>query len=131
MCGYFREVRSGFFGDIIGVKIWVELVNGVLTCYDSPFGGTVVSTIECKSIADIEEIVFDKLEIAIEAIKISLLNPDPNLPNTELIWGWADDRAKFKGLWRKALITNHGSGLVDEHTFQSLTEVGMLFFHLL
>ena len=100
--------------------MWVELVEGVIYCYESPYGGLLTNTIDCKLISDIEEIIYDKLEISIEAIKITLMNADPNLPPTELLWGWADDRTRLKKLWRRSLVYNHGSGIVSMKTASSI-----------
>ena len=121
MCGWFTEVRLGWNADIIGVKIWVELVEGVLNCYESPHGGSLINTIDCKRISDIVEIMYDKLAIKIEAVKITLMNIDPNLPPTEMIWGWANDRNRLKKLWRRALICNHGSGVVSVKTASAIS----------
>ena len=34
--------------------MWVELVKGFLYCYDSPHGGMLLESIDCKDIVDIE-----------------------------------------------------------------------------
>ena len=124
MCGWFTDVRLGWNADIIGVKMWVELVEGVIKCYESPYGGSLSNTIDCKRISDIEEIMYDKLEIDIEAVKITLMNLDPNLPPIEMIWGWADDRNRLKKLWRRALIHTHGSGVVSTKTASTILKHG-------
>merc|ERR1712146_764519 len=104
--------------------MWVDLVEGVLQCYESPYGGSLSNTIDCKRISDIEEIMYDKLEIDIEAVKITLMNLDPNLPPIEMIWGWADDRNRLKKLWRRALIHTHGSGVVSTKTASTILKHG-------
>ena len=132
MCGWFRQIENSVlaFGDIVSEKYWVELSEGALIIRDSPKGGKVIRTISCKLITDVEEIVYDKLEIAIEALKITVLSStkEEGAPVTveELIWGWGSDKSKLKAAWRKALVHTHGSGVIIGKNHISVKGVGKL-----
>ena len=108
------------FGVIKGEKIWVVLCDGEIYVYDSPFEGTLKYHFTCKEISHLEEVLSDKLEIKIECIEITLLKKDSEPFAKSHSWAWAKDSSKYKGLWRRALIQNHGSGIVSEKTSRAI-----------
>lgn len=112
MCGWFREITTSPFGDIQSQRIWVELADGQVKISTGPRSGKCLRNISCDAISDVEEIMYDKLEISIEALKLTVLSTSESLPNENLVWGWANDKERWKGRWREALVRTHGSGFV-------------------
>ena len=83
-----------------------------LFCYNNQFDGQVKYTYECDQIVDILETVYEKLEIPIAGLLVkmsteSVLNGGLLPELSELMWGWGDDAAQTKGLWRRALVRHH------------------------
>ena len=74
MCGYFWHIKTSFFGQVTGDKIWVVLHNGVLYTYESAFETTLLRTIECKDIVDVTEKVFDKIEMKVPELTLKCRN---------------------------------------------------------
>ena len=100
ICGYFWNIKSSFFGAVSGEKIWVVMFNKSLFCYDSPLEAKLLRKIDCKSIAHIEESAYDKLEMTLEVVKITLSSASEE----NLLWGWAADSQKIRRIW---YATNH------------------------
>jgi hypothetical protein len=111
MCGWFSRINTNLFGDVYGKKMWVILDAGVLYCYDSQFENYLIEQFSCNELADMEEIMCHKLEIAIEAISITFKPVEPEIIGRNMLWAWGSDVGQIKGLWRRALIKNHGSGI--------------------
>jgi hypothetical protein len=105
MCGWFTSMTKTFFSDIDGENVWVVLYLGEILCYDTPFQGVLRRKFSCKKIVNIEEIMFDKLEIPVEALRLTLSPPEDgsSKEEEEIIWGWKKDGGKYKGMWRRAL----------------------------
>ena len=97
ICGWFRWMHLDYFGEIIGEKVWVEVCNGSILLYDSPYGGKVIQKIECKTICDVQEIMYDKLEIKLEAISVQCVPEDDSLVGNSYVLGWNDDKLKLRG----------------------------------
>jgi hypothetical protein len=123
ICSWFRHMKSTILGDIIGEKVWVELSDGVIKMYASPFNGSLIRQIPCKRLIDAKEIMYDKLEIKIEAIEITMI-PEVDsssiageiqtiLAHEMMVWAWNSDGIGLKKQWRKALIATHGTGVVE------------------
>ena len=108
MCGYFWEISSDFFGGVRGNKIWVVLHEKNLFCYSNQHDAVAQKTVNCKTIMDIHEHVYDRMEIPIDGIIIKIerevFEGSGSFELAELMWGWGDDVQQNKGLWRRALI---------------------------
>jgi C2 domain len=88
ICGWFWEIKSSFFGAITGEKMWVVLNDGVLYCYDSPFEFQKLHQFLCSNIVEIEEVVYDKLEIVMDGLTIKVHHGGNDV---KYIWAWGDD----------------------------------------
>ena len=113
MCGWFWELKTSFFGEISGEKIWVVLHDNMLHVYDSINEINLIEKIDCHDIADIEEKVFNKLEISMQELTIKFKNKNRG----DLLWAWGEDASKVKGLWRRSLVRNHHHYQVSSTTF--------------
>merc|ERR1711871_1610140 len=83
-----------------------------LYLYDNPFRNVLIhkDAIDCDRVLDIQEMKYEKLDLNVQGMKIILDNVNPTYQETdtsnitELYWAWGEHAAKFKGLWRKAII---------------------------
>lgn len=96
-CGWFWNITSSYFGAISGDKVWVVLCDGYLFCYDNTFEATLIRKIDCRRILTVENVVYDKLEIPLEGLKIQLNEKE------QLLWGWATDSTRVKEIWTRVL----------------------------
>jgi hypothetical protein len=103
VCGWFWNITSSYFGATSGDKVWVVLCDGFLFCYDNTFEITLLRKIDCRCIRTVENVVYDKLEIPLEGLKIKLTEEE------SLLWGWATDNTRVKEIWTTALRCVHHS----------------------
>jgi hypothetical protein len=130
ICSWFRHMKTTILGDVVGEKVWVELADGMIKIYGSPFNGVLIEEIPCRRITDVKEIMYDKLEIKIEAIEITIAPEESNkqsvvgelealLVHETIIWAWNSDGIGLKKLWRKSFVDTHGTGIVEITTEDS------------
>ena len=115
MCGWFWNIHdyvNGFgYADITGDKIWVVVKNKIIRVYDTPYDmSKAIMTFSAYDVLDLVETTYDKLEIALQGVKLIVEEDDPINVGTrspkEYMWAWGDDAASLKGLWRRAFILN-------------------------
>jgi hypothetical protein len=104
-CSWFWNIKSSYFGAVSGDKIWVVLYGGILHCYDNTFEATLLRKIDCRRVISVEEVVYDKLEIKLDGLKIRLTQGE------NLLWGWSTDTAKVRRIWVRALLSRNNPSL--------------------
>ena len=82
MCGWFYEIRTDFFQNVSGVKIWVVLNNDDITCYESPFDSSPVGGFSCQDISKLTQKKFDVTEIKMKGVEIQFKS------GNQLYWAW-------------------------------------------
>jgi hypothetical protein len=54
------------------VKVWVMLCGEALFIFDSPYEAMLLRKLDLELIESIEEVIYDKLEIALEGLEFKL-----------------------------------------------------------
>merc|ERR1711871_1529818 len=111
MCGWFFDIKTGLLGNIYGEKIWVVLEDRKVRVFKNPYDQEIKEMIDTEHIVDIEEVTYDKMEIAVDGLAVKMIKPAQTKGgldvSCEKMWAWGDDASKIKGLWRRALINHH------------------------
>jgi len=102
MCGTFWNIVEGYF-DVDGNKMWVVMEGDLMSCWDTPFQNELFFTVDSKTVANLEEAVYDKL--ACKSVMHGVAISRTNL--SSLYWAWGDDSSSIRGLWRRAFKRHH------------------------
>ena len=98
ICGAFFDIRTSSWGAVEGVKVWVMLCGESLFIFDSPYEAELLRKLDLELIESIEEVIYDKLEIALEGLEFKLSQ------GLNLMLAWGSDSSALQGLWKRALV---------------------------
>ena len=99
-CGWFTRIYSAGCEEFESLKVWVILSKNFISFYESPFGGEacLIDRINCQTIAEISEIVFNRSEIKVGAFELSFLSTE------ERVVLVAAGTSSIKEFWHRALV---------------------------
>ena len=99
LCGWFTEVKPAtFFVSASLERIWVIIYKNSVRCYDKPLQTELKNSFDCEEIVSLQDEIHNQASTAIKGITLTLKD------GRTIYWGWNDKEAKFKGLWKNALL---------------------------